>query len=74
MKRTIVNDRIQKSYVYYRTAPVGRNFAPGFDAQLAPKQMLEHGGHTQALRAGRRRLPLKAATGGLDWAYDSRTI
>ena len=36
MKRTIVvNDRMQKGYVDYRTAPVGRNFAPGFDPQLA---------------------------------------
>jgi hypothetical protein len=64
MKRTIVNDRIQKATCITGRHPVGRNFAPGFDAQLAPKQMLEHGGHTQALRAGRRRLPLKAATGG----------
>ena len=44
MKRTVVvNDRMQKGYVYYRTEPVGRNFAPGFIPQLTPKQMLELG-------------------------------
>ena len=63
-RKVVVNDRMQKGYVDYRTAPVGRNFATGFDPQLAPKQMLERGGHTQALRAGGRRLPLNAATGG----------
>jgi hypothetical protein len=39
----IVNDRMQTGYVYYRTEPVGRHFAPGFDPQLTPKQMLHLG-------------------------------
>lgn len=29
--RVVVNDRMQRGYVYYRTEPVGRNFAPGFE-------------------------------------------
>jgi hypothetical protein len=44
MKRTVVvNDRMQKGHVYYRTEPVGDNFAPGFTPELTPKQMLELG-------------------------------
>ena len=44
MKRTVVvNDRMQKGYVYYRTEPFGRNFAPGFTPELTPKQMLALG-------------------------------
>ena len=44
MKRTVVvNDTMQRGYVYYRTEPVGRNFAPGFEPQLTPKQMLTLG-------------------------------
>ena len=44
MKRTVVaNDKMQRGYVYYRTEPVGRNFAPGFEPQLTPKQMLKLG-------------------------------
>ena len=27
-RKVVVNDRMQKGYVYYRTEPVGRNFAP----------------------------------------------
>jgi hypothetical protein len=42
-RRVIVNDRMQKGYVYYRTEPVGRNFAPAFEPQLTPKQMLRLG-------------------------------
>jgi hypothetical protein len=42
-RHVVVNDRMQKGYAYYRTAPVGRNFAPGFDPQLTPKQMLRLG-------------------------------
>ena len=42
-RRVIVNDRMQKGYVYDRTEPVGRNFTPGFEPQLTPKQMLELG-------------------------------
>ena len=42
-RRVVVNDRMQKAYVYYRTEPVGCDFAPGFEPQLTPKQMLELG-------------------------------
>ena len=42
-RKVIVNDSMQKGYVYYRTEPVGRNFAPGFEPQLTPKQMLRRG-------------------------------
>jgi hypothetical protein len=41
--RVVVNDRMQRGYVYYRTEPVGRNFAPGFTPELTPKQMLRLG-------------------------------
>jgi hypothetical protein len=41
--KVVVNDRMQRGYVYYRTAPVGRSFAPEFKPQLTPKQMLELG-------------------------------
>jgi len=41
--RVVVNDRMQRNYVYYRTEPIGRNFAPGFQPELTPKQMLELG-------------------------------
>ena len=39
----MVNDRMQTGYSYYRTEPIGRNFAPEFRPQLTPKQMLELG-------------------------------
>src|SRR5687767_12069935 len=29
-KRVVVNDTMQKGYAYWRTEPIGRNFAPGF--------------------------------------------
>ena len=29
-KKVIITDRMQRGYVYWRTEPVGRNFAPGF--------------------------------------------
>lgn len=41
--RVIVNDRMQRKYVYYRTEPAGKNFHPDFKPQLTPKQMLELG-------------------------------
>ena len=34
---------MQQEYVYYRTEPAGRNFAPVFTPELTPKQMLELG-------------------------------
>jgi hypothetical protein len=42
-ERVVVNDRMQKHYVYYRTEPAGKNFHPDFSPQLTPKQMLRLG-------------------------------
>jgi hypothetical protein len=42
-KRVVVNDLMQKNYVYYLTEPTGKNFHPDFKPQLTPKQMLELG-------------------------------
>ena len=42
-RKVLVNDRMQRGYVYYRTEPVGRHFAPEFRPQLTPKQMLQLG-------------------------------
>jgi hypothetical protein len=42
-RRVVVNDRMQRGYVYYRTEPPGRNFAAGFEPQLTPAQMLRLG-------------------------------
>jgi hypothetical protein len=41
--RVVVNDKMQRKYVYHRTEPVGKNFHPDFKPQLTPKQMLELG-------------------------------
>lgn len=42
-KRIVVHDRMQQGYMYYLTAPVGRQFAPGFVPDLTPRQMLQLG-------------------------------
>jgi hypothetical protein len=42
-KKIVVNDLMQKKYVYYLTEPVGKNFAPEFKPELTPQQMLELG-------------------------------
>jgi hypothetical protein len=42
-RRVVVNDRMQDGFVYYRTEPIGRHFAPGFEPQLTPRQMLHLG-------------------------------
>jgi len=34
---------MQRGYVYYRTEPIGRNFAPDFTPELTPKEMLALG-------------------------------
>lgn len=39
----IVNDRMQQGYRYTRTAPMGRDFAPDFQPELSPAEMLELG-------------------------------
>ena len=42
-RRIIVNDLMQRGYVYLLTEPPGRNFHPLFRPDLTPKQMLELG-------------------------------
>ena len=42
-EKVIVNDIMQRRYVYHRTEPIGRNFASVFRPQLTPKQMLQLG-------------------------------
>src|SRR5262249_16155426 len=42
-KRVVVNDKMQRNYVYDRTEPVGRNFSPLFKPELTPPGMLELG-------------------------------
>lgn len=42
-KKIVVNDKMQKNYVYYLTEPVGKNFHPDFRPELSPKEMLEIG-------------------------------
>lgn len=42
-KKVIVNDKMQKNYVYYITEKEGKNFHPEFKPELSPKQMLELG-------------------------------
>ena len=42
-RRVVVNDKMQRGYVYVRTEPAGRHFAPDFRPELTPKQMLRLG-------------------------------
>ena len=42
-KKVVVNDLMQRGYVYFRTEPAGRHFHPDFTPQLTPKQMLALG-------------------------------
>jgi hypothetical protein len=42
-KRIVVNDKMQKNYVYYLTEPVGKKFDAEFKPGLTPKQMLTLG-------------------------------
>jgi hypothetical protein len=41
--KIIVNDKMQKNYIYYLTEPAGKNFHPEFKPELTPKQMLKMG-------------------------------
>lgn len=41
--RVVVNDLMQRGYVYFRTEPAGQNFDPQFRPQLTPAEMLELG-------------------------------
>src|SRR5262245_8833025 len=42
-RKVVVNDTMQRGYVYYRTEAAGQHFAPAFRPQLTPKQMLQLG-------------------------------
>jgi hypothetical protein len=42
-KKIIVNDKMQKDYVYYITEKTGKRFHPEFKPELTPKEMLELG-------------------------------
>ena len=42
-RQVVVNDVMQKGYVYTVTEPAGRNFDPDFRPQLSPKEMLKLG-------------------------------
>jgi hypothetical protein len=42
-RKIVVNDLMQKNYIYYRTEPAGENFHPDFSPELTPKQMLAMG-------------------------------
>ncbi len=42
-RRVVVDDLMQKGYVYYLTEPAGRNFHPDFKPELTPRQMLQLG-------------------------------
>lgn len=39
----MVNDLMQKKYVYFLTEPIGKNFDSEFNPQLTPQEMLELG-------------------------------
>ena len=38
-----ISDLMQPSFYYWLTEPIGKNFHPGFDPDLTPRQMLELG-------------------------------
>ena len=42
-RKVVVNDKMQRGYVYARTEPMGRNFHPSFTPELTPPQMLRLG-------------------------------
>ena len=41
--RVVVNDLMQHGYVYQLIEPMGRNFDPGFQPELTPKELLTLG-------------------------------
>lgn len=41
--KVVVDDTMQRGYVYYLVEPVGKNFDPQFKPELTPKQMLTLG-------------------------------
>lgn len=42
-KKIVVNDLMQKSFIYYLTEPIGKNFDPDFKPEITPKEMLTLG-------------------------------
>ena len=42
-RRILVNDKMQRGYVYWLTEPTGRNFDVGFTPELTPREMLALG-------------------------------
>ena len=40
MRKIVVNDIMQKNYVYYLTAKIGADFDKEFQPELTPKEML----------------------------------
>lgn len=42
-RRVRVSDRMQKGYIYWLTAPMGRGFDPDFKPELTPREMLALG-------------------------------
>ena len=42
-RRVIVNDLMQKKYIYFLVEPEGENFHPDFRPELTPREMLELG-------------------------------
>lgn len=42
-RNVVVNDLMQRGFEYALTEPAGRNFASGFEPQLAPQELLELG-------------------------------
>lgn len=42
-EKIVVNDLMQQGYVYFLTEPEGGNFAPEFQPELSPREMLEMG-------------------------------
>jgi hypothetical protein len=43
VRRVVVNDRMQRGYVYVCAEPRGRNFSPDFKPELTPADMLRMG-------------------------------
>lgn len=42
-KKIVVQNKMQKNYIYYRTEEIGKNFDKDFKPDLTPKQMLQLG-------------------------------
>ena len=42
-QRVVVNDRMQRGYIYFLDEPPGRNFHPDFTPELTPQEMLRLG-------------------------------